>query len=404
MDIDNILENFNGFYDDFTELQLDLEKPFSDEISFDKNNNKYRGNIINGLFDGRGILYDKYDNSIIYNGYFKKGKQDNFGKLYRNGNLIYEGFFSEGKYNGKGILYKNNIKIYEGYFKEGEYDGIGIEYFSNGNKKRKAIYYKNKICDKCKGILYDNNNNEVYSGLLKYGRPKEGKNLIIYGDDDYIIYKGDFSSFKYNGKGIVYYENINKKKFDGILKDDYYAKGILYYKNEFKEYEGEFNNNKYEGEGILYFETNDIIYYKGSFMSGEFKNGTLYDLKGLKLYKGDFKNNMPKEGKNIKLYNRNGYLEFEGEIFDFAYNGKGKTFEKNIMIFEGIFENGNKVKGTSYENNIKKYEGEYKNDKFNGHGKLYEIYEDTNEIYLYYEGNFKDNQIFGEGIKYYKNK
>ena len=25
MDIDNILENFNGFYDDFTELQLDLE-------------------------------------------------------------------------------------------------------------------------------------------------------------------------------------------------------------------------------------------------------------------------------------------------------------------------------------------------------------------------------------------
>lgn len=404
MDIDNILENFNGFYDDFTELQLDLEKPFSDEISFDQNNNKYRGNIINGLFDGRGILYDKYDNSIIYNGYFKKGKQDNFGKLYRNGELIYEGFFSEGKYNGKGILYKNNIKIYEGYFKEGEYDGIGIEYFSNGNKKRKAIYYKNKICDECNGILYDNNNNEVYSGLLKYGRPKEGKNLIIYGDDDYIIYKGDFSSFKYNGKGIVYYENINKKKFDGILKDDYYAKGILYYKNEFKEYEGEFNNNKYEGEGILYFETNDIIYYKGSFMSGEFKNGTLYDLKGLKLYKGDFKNNMPKEGKNIKLYNRNGYLEFEGEIFDFAYNGKGKTFEKNIMIFEGIFENGNKVKGTSYENNIKKYEGEYKNDKFNGHGKLYEIYEDTNEIYLYYEGNFKDNQIFGEGIKYYKNK
>ena len=109
-------------------------------------------------------------------------------------------------------------------------------------------------------------------------------------------------------------------------------------------------------------------------MSGEFKNGTLYDLKGLKLYKGDFKNNMPKEGKNIKLYNINGNLEFEGEIFDFAYNGKGKTFEKNIMIFEGIFENGNKVKGTSYENNIKKYEGEYKNDKFNGHGKLYEIY------------------------------
>ena len=111
MDIDNILENFNGFYDDLKELQLDLEKPFSDEISFDKNNNKYRGNIINGLFDGRGILYDKYDNSIIYNGYFKKGKQDNFGKLYRNGNLIYEGFFSEGKYNGKGILYKIILKF-----------------------------------------------------------------------------------------------------------------------------------------------------------------------------------------------------------------------------------------------------------------------------------------------------
>ena len=53
-------------------MQLNLDKLFSYEFSFEQNNNKYKGTVINGLFDGRVILYDKYDERIIYDGYFKR--------------------------------------------------------------------------------------------------------------------------------------------------------------------------------------------------------------------------------------------------------------------------------------------------------------------------------------------
>lgn len=41
-----------------------------------------------------------------------------------------------------------------------------IEYLTNGNRKRKLIYKEGKIENKCYGILYDENNEEEYKGLL----------------------------------------------------------------------------------------------------------------------------------------------------------------------------------------------------------------------------------------------
>ena len=58
--------------------------------------------------------------------------------------------------------------------------------------------------NKCYGVLYDENNKEEYKGLLINGRPKEGKSLTFYGEYDYIIYKGDFSNFIYNGEGTIF--------------------------------------------------------------------------------------------------------------------------------------------------------------------------------------------------------
>ena len=228
------------------------------------------------------------------------------------------------------------------------------------------------------------------------------------------MYKGDFLSFKYDGKGILYYENNKKIKFDGLFKEGYFVKGILYNYQGYKQYEGEFNNNnQYEGNGILYYGTNNKIYYsKGIFKEGKIIKGILYDIEGQKMYEGEIRNNLPKECKNFKLYKLNGELVYIGNILDCNYHGNGKLYEDdNIHIFEGIFFKGNKVKGTLYEkvkdsssndNLRKKYEGEYKNDKFNGYGKFYVLDSEKNN-YLYYEGNFKDNEISGDGIKYYKN-
>ena len=406
--MDNVeLLKFEGNEKEFEIYRNNLQKKFKyNSLYYDKKKKqiKYKGELLNNTYDGRGILYDSYTGKIKYNGYFKNGKYHGFGLLYEYENLIYQGFFIDGLFDGKGILYDKNKKIYNGYFKLNSYNGIGIEYFLNEKPKRKAIYSMNKISNECYGILYNKNGEEIYSGILRDGRPKEGKDLILYGDNDYPIYLGDFLNFKYNGVGIIFFENSNKIKFDGKLKDDNYVKGILYFENGNKKYEGKFKNNKYEGNGILYFEKYNKIFYEGIFIDNEYKNGILYGLKGEKIYEGEIQNSIPKEGKNIKLYKLKGFLKYEGDISNFSYNGKGKLFTgENIPIFDGTFKNGIKISGITYQNSVKKYEGEYINDKLNGYGKIYEKYYDNNELYLYYEGNFKDDNIFGEGIKYYKN-
>ena len=415
MNIDFILE-YNGNSEEFEKYRIDLQKPFNYEVLYyynikgDNKEIKYKGNILNNLYDGRGILYDEYGD-IKYNGYFKNGKYDGFGKEKR-WFYSYEGFFINGEYNGKGIIYKEDKekkKIYEGNFLNGEYDGVGIEYYENGNTKRKAIYSKGKICKECYGILYNENGDEIYKGKLHDGKPKEGKGISIhkhnyfyyfsYNDD--LIYKGDFLDFKYNGNGILYYEKKNKIKFEGLFKDDLYVKGILYDEDGYKKYEGEFINNIYEGEGILFFKKNNKPYCKGNFIKGEFIDGILYGLNGEIIYKGDFKNKIPKEGKSLSLYNLDGKIICKGDFHD--YKGKVKQYDDSgYLIFEGELNELNEKKGIIYLNSIKKYEGELINDKYDGYGKLYEL--DGDGInYLYYEGYFKNNEIFGKGIKYYTN-
>ena len=402
----NDLIKYNGNEEEFNSYRIELENTINGKIIY---NSKIRKKIKTSEGNLICILYDEYDdNLIIYRGYFKKGKYDGFGQLYNGNNkLIYEGFFKEDKYNGKGTYYKNNKKKYEGNFLNGEYDGIGIEYLSNGKRKRKSFYSKGKIKKECYGILYNENGEEIYNGPLLEGLPKKGRSIIIYSDnDDFILYKGDFESFQYNGKGVlyysksIYYEKEEKIKFDGIFRNNKYAKGILYYENGYKEYEGEFKEDKYEGKGILYFERNNKIFYEGSFIQGEFKNGILYDLKNKIIYQGDFKRNIPKKGKDIKLYRLNGYLKYEGDISNFLYEGIGKMiYENNKTIFKGVFKEGNKIYGIFYNNSRKMYEGEFEDDKLNGYGKIYQF--DNNNNYLFYEGNFEDSEIFGKGVKYY---
>jgi len=443
MSDDNLIELndiilYNGNEEEFKNYNKDLKQPLKSKkglniltIYSNKNpkNKIYTGNLINGKYHGRGILYND-SGKIIYNGYFNQGNYEGYGKEYDSNNcLIYEGFFNNNNYNGKGNLYKNGIKIYEGNFLNGYYHGIGIEYLSNGNRKRKLVYKEGKFESNCYGILYDENNKEEYKGLLNNGWPKEGKSLIIYGESDYILYRGDFSNYKYNGNGILYFKIEKKILFEGIFKDDNYVNGILYYNDGSKNYEGNFLNNLYNGEGILYFKGENKVlfngifkdgkyvngtlyfndgykqyegdffnnnyngkgtlfykgnnekYYVGAFNIGEFKYGILYTPKGEIIYKGEFLNNMPKEGKNIKLYKLDGYLQYEGDFFDFKYHGYGKLYlDSNKLLYEGAFENG----------------------IFQGFGRLYED-DDNLEHYLYYEGNFFQNNIYGKGIKYYVN-
>ena len=341
-------ENFAKLIDELNEpVNLEIYYEYRDDISL------YIGKKKNDEYEGRGILYDISGN-IKYNGFFKNGKYNGFGKLYNSNILIYVGFFNDGYKQGKGTEYINGNKKYEGKFYEGEKNGIFIEYLSNKNRRRKIKYVKGKVSSKCYGTLYDEYNKNIYTGILIDGIPDKAESVIIYDDLDYIIYKGDFLHFNYHNKG------------------------------------------------TLYFRKSDKIFYSGEFNNGKFINGILYGLNNEKIYEGEFNDNIPKEGKGIKLYNLNGNLEYDGDIANSKYNGYGKLYEEvsKLLFYEGDFIN-NKYDGfgklySNYNGRLL-YEGNFKNGKYDGFGKLY------NDFQLDYEGNFENGIKSGKGIKYNKN-
>ena len=85
------------------------------------------------------------------------------------------------------------------------------------------------------------------------------------------------------------------------------------------------------------------------------------------------------EKGNIKEYDENDKLIFEGEYINGERKGKGKEYhyKYNRLLFEGEYINEKRNgKGKEYNlNNNLKFEGEYKNGKkWNGYG--YNIQDD----------------------------
>jgi len=190
------------------------------------NGNKYIGEFLNDLKNGKGILYyNKKDKINRYEGDFKDDKRDGKGISYYNNGNRYEGDYKHGKKEGKGILYYTNGEKYEGNFKDGKKEGKGIFYFKNGDK---------------------------YKGDFKDGQT-EGKGVYYYKNGD--KYKGDFKNGKSEGKGIYYYNN--GERYEGDYKNDKReGKGIYYYNNGGR-YEGDYKDDKREGKGIYYYNNGD---------------------------------------------------------------------------------------------------------------------------------------------------
>ncbi len=119
------------------------------------NNSQYEGELLNGKFDGQGILTQA--DGTRYEGSFKKGKYDGPGSLtlpdgsryegrflrgqyHGEGELTradgsrYQGEFSNGVYNGKGQLTKPDGKTYSGGFVDGKYSGQGELIYADGSR------------------------------------------------------------------------------------------------------------------------------------------------------------------------------------------------------------------------------------------------------------------------------
>lgn len=59
----------------------------------------------------------------------------------------------------------------------------------------------------------------------------------------------------------------------------------------------------------------------GECKEGNFSSGNLYNFKGKIIYNGEYYINNPKNGKNITLYDIEGYLRYQGDVFFYEYNG-----------------------------------------------------------------------------------
>ena len=322
-------------------------------------------NLINyKIFSGKYIIFESNEKSKEYDSY--------------NNELIYEGEYLKGKRNGHGKEYYYEGKLkFEGEYLKGKRNGYGKEYDYDGNILFEGDYLNGK---KWNGKGYSNNVTELNYEL------KNGKGLMIdYDKSCYLEYEGDYLNGKRNGKGKEY-------DYRGNLK-----------------FEGEYLNGKRSGKGKKYYVSGDLQ-FEGEYCYGHKWIGKLYgniisEIKNGKGYINNYFNhfynfifdgeylNGKKNGKGKEYYMDK--LKFEGNYINGKRNGKGKEYDNEEKLrFEGIYLYNHKIKGKEFIQEKLEYEGEYLFDrKWNGKG----FNEKGDIIYELINGNGKvkeyDNRV-----------
>ena len=320
-------------------------------------------NVIYELINGCGKVkeYNK-NNELIFEGEYLNGKRNGMVEEYNCGKLIFEGDYSNGKRNGKGKEYFNGVLIFDGEYLNGKRNGNGKEYIYHKEplkygptyflllKRKKYRSIKEdesqitNITDpylifegeflngqRWKGIgrefdKFDENiqlkfegeylNGEILKGNQFYyedrrtivlleirngmKRPKEKIQIL---DSDYdLVFEGEYSLGKKNGKGFEYFKCGSIKLEANYINDEISGKVKEYYFNGRLKYDGEYLNGKRNGKGEEYNFFRELI-FKGEYLNGKRWNG---------------------KGKEYSSDDDLGTLIFEGEYVE----GKKKEKEK----------------------------------------------------------------------------
>lgn len=200
--------------------------------------NYYVGETANGKANGKGCLYDIYDN-LVYEGNFLDGFQHGEGKVYNHrGVLWYEGAFVKGRRYGKGREYSKGILDYEGDFKDGVRHGRGTLYFDG------IILYEGDFVNgrrQGQGTLYDERGNVCLVGSF-FNDSLDGKGkAYAYGE---LCYEGDFSKDTITGRGIEY--EYGKLLYEGdFLDGKWHGRGREYAPDGTIRREGVFHQNQF---------------------------------------------------------------------------------------------------------------------------------------------------------------
>ena len=390
---------------------------------------RFEGEYINGkrltgkVYDKKGNFYSNLEslNGLIKEIYTYNDNIEFSGLFEDSGNIKFCGEYLNGQRNGKGKEYYSNGKLkFEGEYLNGQRHGKGKEYYDN-DKKDESLFVNNR---KIKfegtynngkmhsGIGYDLMNHKIYEFNNGKGYKKE------YDEKGKLTFEGEYLNGEKNGKGKEYDYNGNYVIFEGeYLNGKRNGKGKEYKFGDELTFEGEYLNGQRHGKAKEYNSKGELIFegeylysyklrgkhyvhgkleYEGEYLRYEKWNGKGYDENGNIVYELEYGNG------NVKEFDINEQLEFEGKYFKGARFGKGKEYygHSTRLKFEGYYFNGWRVgKGKEIDfmygqRKIKKltFEGFYIEGRKNGYGKEYLDYD------LIFEGEYlKGKRWNGKG-------
>lgn len=200
---------------------------------------RYYGPYEKGNYHGRGLLYNKHTKQY-YEGQFKKGELEGYGRLFTIG-YNYRGQFHKSDLHGLGIMYQHRdgynlickipIKvkyyyqgIYIGYFRKGIfYNGIYIDY-----DKCNGVYDITSYCKgKLNGTSYTFSSKCFESQMYRNGK----KNGLFTFQDDAIKIKANYVNNVFSGIYEVFWKEHYQQLFfrKGILLN----RSLFYYKYQY---------------------------------------------------------------------------------------------------------------------------------------------------------------------------
>lgn len=208
------------------------------------NGDVYEGNWVLGKMEGQGVMTNQREN-ITYNGTWKNGLPNGNGTMYMK-NFTYEGLWNEGKIlEGKVTDPKRNV--FEGTFLDGKTVKTGKMTYSNGNWCE-GDWENNKLLNgKCKSVISDS---LYFEGEVKNGLPFAG---IGKGRIAKNYYDGKWENGEFTGHCILKECTDKISLFEGERKSDGCYNGKL--KFEGGTYVGEVDSVfTKQGEGELHMD------------------------------------------------------------------------------------------------------------------------------------------------------
>lgn len=250
------------------------------------NGNVYKGDFINGLRQGEGILTTK---KFIYNGEWKNNVFHGNGKISYTSGESYEGSFEKGFKNGVGCFIQTPAYWYRGNWSNNSRHGRGIE------KSKDGLYNGDMQYDKKHGqgsIIY--NDGSTYEGNWS-NNARQGVGLL---KTLHFYYNGNWLNDKFHGSGKLVCEKTGM--YTGRWKHGLrHKKGCQIYPTA-EVYSGSWSKNKRCGQGSLKMTNGDL--YKGSWVN-DMKNGLGTLETASCYYKGEWLDNQKEGSGSITLNN-----------------------------------------------------------------------------------------------------